>query len=74
MSMIDDESDDGAPALRVRSYVITQGRTRSSVDLPLDDRPLRVHVVGRTQGGRLLRRAVVSGLTREGWNDRWNRR
>jgi hypothetical protein len=46
----------------------------SSVDLPLDDRPLRVHVVGRTQEGRLLRRAVVSGLTREGWNDRWNRR
>jgi len=46
----------------------------SSVDLPLDDRPLRVHVVGRTQDGRLVRRAVVSGLTREGWNDRWNRR
>jgi hypothetical protein len=46
----------------------------SSVDLPLDDRPLRVHVVGRTPTGRLVRRAVVSGLTREGWNDRWNRR
>jgi len=46
----------------------------SSVDLPLDDRPLRVHVVGRTREGRLVRRAVVSGLTRAAWNDRWNRR
>jgi hypothetical protein len=45
-----------------------------SVELPLDDRPLRVHVLGRTREGRLVRRAVVSGLTREGWNDRWNRR
>lgn len=45
-----------------------------SIDLQLDDRPLRVHVLGRTQEGRLVRRAVVSGLTREGWNDRWNRR
>ena len=37
MTMADDELDDGGPALRVRSYVITQGRTRSSVDLPARD-------------------------------------
>jgi hypothetical protein len=36
MSNVDDEFDDAVPALRVRSYVITQGRTRSSVDLPLE--------------------------------------
>lgn len=35
MSTFDDEPEEG-PALRVRSYVITQGRTRSSVDLPLE--------------------------------------
>ncbi len=31
-----DELDEGGPAFRVRSYVITQGRTRSTVDLPLE--------------------------------------
>jgi hypothetical protein len=35
MSMHDDEHDD-TPALRVRSYVLTGGRTRSDVDLPLE--------------------------------------
>jgi hypothetical protein len=45
-----------------------------SIDLPLDDQPLRVHVLGRTRNGRLVRRAVISGLTRESWNDRWQRR
>src|SRR3954466_3192343 len=32
----DDELGEGGPAFRVRSYVITQGRTRSTVDLPLE--------------------------------------
>src|SRR5258708_370298 len=36
MTMAGDELDEGGPAFRVRSYVITQGRTRSSVDLPLE--------------------------------------
>ena len=31
-----EELEEGGPAFRVRSYVITQGRTRSSVDLPLE--------------------------------------
>jgi hypothetical protein len=33
-----------------------------------------VHVLGRDRGGRLVRRAIVSGLTRESWADRWERR
>jgi hypothetical protein len=33
-----------------------------------------VHVLGRTRDGRLLRRAVISGLTAENWRDRWQRR
>ena len=44
------------------------------VELPLADQPVRLHVLGRSRDGRLVRRAVVSGLTRDGWNDRWQRR
>ena len=46
----------------------------TSVDLPLGDVPLRVHLLGRDRGGRLVRRAIVSGLTRETWATRWQRR
>jgi hypothetical protein len=43
-------------------------------ELPLGDQPVRVHLLGRARDGRLLRRAVMSGLTRGGWNERWQRR
>jgi hypothetical protein len=46
----------------------------TSVELPLGDRPLRVHLLGRSRDGRLLRRAVISALTRESWSERWERR
>ncbi len=46
----------------------------TSVELPLGDYPLRVHLLGRDRGGRLVRRAIVSGLTRETWGERWQRR
>jgi hypothetical protein len=46
----------------------------TSVELPLGDNPLRVHVLGRSRDGRLLRRAVISALTRAGWGARWERR
>lgn len=46
----------------------------TSVELPLADAPLRVHVLGRTRDGRLLRRAIVSGLSRASWDERWQRR
>jgi hypothetical protein len=51
---------------------LAAGETR--IELPLDELPLRVHILGRTRDGRLLRRAVISGLTRGGWADRWQRR
>ena len=54
------------------SSQLEPGVTR--VELPLADHPLRLHVLGRARDGRLVRRAVVSGLTRDGWNDRWQRR
>jgi hypothetical protein len=46
----------------------------TSVELPIGDVPLRVHLLGRNQSGRLVRRAIVSGLTRETWSERWQRR
>jgi hypothetical protein len=46
----------------------------TSVAVPLGERPLRVHLLGRGRDGRLLRRALISALTRESWDDRWERR
>lgn len=47
----------------------------TSVELPeLGDRLCRVHVLGRGRDGRLRRRAIVSGLTRETWQTRWQRK
>ena len=46
----------------------------TTVDVPLGELPLRVHLFGRGRDGRLVQRAIVSGLTRETWNDRWQRR
>jgi hypothetical protein len=46
----------------------------TSVELPVGDAPLRVHLLGRDRSGRLVRRTIVSGLTRETWGDRWQRR
>lgn len=48
--------------------------TETTLELPLGERPLRVHLLGRSRDGRLLRRAVISGLTRAGWDERWQRR
>jgi hypothetical protein len=46
----------------------------TSVELPLGEAALKVHLLGRSRDGRLLRRAVIAGLTRDGWNERWQRR
>jgi hypothetical protein len=61
MSSFDDETDDDGPAFRVRSYVITQGRTRSSVDLPLETL-VRVSPQGVSAAPRLAleRKKIVS--------------
>jgi hypothetical protein len=46
----------------------------TSVDVPLGESPIRIHLLGRDRGGRLVRRTIVSGLTRETWGERWQRR
>ncbi len=57
----------------VRESAELPGET-TTVELPLGEAPLRVHLLGRDRGGRLVRRAIVSGLTRETWAERWQRR
>ena len=47
--------------------------TETSVELPLGDNAFRVNVLGRGRG-RLQQRALISGLTRAGWRERWRRR
>lgn len=53
---------------------LTLPGTATSVELTLGELPLRVHLLGRASGGRLVRRAIVSALTQDNWNDRWQRR
>jgi hypothetical protein len=44
------------------------------VEVPLGELPLRVHVLGHARDGRLVRRALISALTRDTWGDRWQQR
>ncbi len=46
----------------------------TSVEVRLGPDALRVHLLGRGRGGRLVRRAVMSPLTPESWGERWQRR
>jgi hypothetical protein len=59
-------------------YVVRETLTlpgnATSVELALGELPLRVHLLGRANDGRLVRRAIVSALTQNNWNDRWQRR
>jgi hypothetical protein len=55
-----------------RETILLEG-TVTSIEIPLGERPFRVNVLGRGRG-KLQRRALISGLTRESWRDRWQRR
>lgn len=46
----------------------------TSVEVALGDHPVRVHLLGRGRDGRLLSRAIISGLTPETWSEKWQRR
>jgi hypothetical protein len=56
----------------IETRTLDVGATR--LELPLSENALKVHLLGRGRDGRLLRRAVIAGLTRAGWEDRWQRR
>jgi hypothetical protein len=53
---------------------LTLPPTGTRVELPLGELPMKVHILGRTRDGRLLRRAVIAALTQDGWGERWQRR
>lgn len=59
-------------------YVVREERSlpgsETSLELELGDVPFRVHLLGRARDGRLVRRAIISALTRDGWDERWQRR
>jgi hypothetical protein len=59
-------------------YVVREERTlagaETNVEVALGDAPSRVHLLGRARDGRLVRRAIISALTRDGWDERWQRR
>jgi hypothetical protein len=59
-------------------YVVRETRTlpaeATSVEVPLGDLPLRVHVLGHGRDGRLLRRTLISALTKDTWDARWQQR
>src|SRR3954464_13066622 len=46
----------------------------TSLELSLTDSPKRIHLLGRNSYGRLVQRAVISGLTAENWDQRWQQR
>jgi hypothetical protein len=48
--------------------------SETTVALELQELPIRVHLLGRGSGGQLLQRALISGLTRDNWTERWQRR
>ena len=59
-------------------YVVRETLTlpgsATSIELSLGELPQRVHLLGRANDGRLVRRAIVSALTQDNWDDRWQRR
>lgn len=46
----------------------------TSVEVVLGEHPVRVHLLGRGRDGRLLSRAIISGLSPETWSEKWQRR
>jgi hypothetical protein len=68
----------GSRADERSDYVQLETRSLPSetnrLELPGTDATFRIHIIGRGRGGKLLRRAVVSGLSRDNWNERWQKR
>jgi hypothetical protein len=46
----------------------------TSLELTLSESPKRIHLLGRNSYGRLVQRAVISGLTADNWRERWQQR
>ena len=72
--VIEWESDPAVQRWEIRIRSESRELSEPRADLSLTDQPVRVNIVGRSRTGKVVRRAVLSGLTRENWNDRWQRR
>jgi hypothetical protein len=44
------------------------------LELRLGEQPQRIHLLGRNAYGRLVQRALISGLTSDNWRQRWQQR
>jgi hypothetical protein len=47
---------------------------KPQLTLTLDERSYRVTVLGHSHSGRVIERAIVSGLTADNWRTKWTRR
>lgn len=52
----------------------TASLDKPRLELRLTELPQRVSIVGRNVAGRIVRRAVVSGLTSANWRQKWQQR
>lgn len=61
-----------------QDYEVLDERTlapdTTTTEVELSERARRVHILGRDRSGRLLARAIVSGLTLENAGERWQRK
>jgi hypothetical protein len=48
--------------------------TATSVEVPLGDRTMRIHLLGKGRTGKIVRRLMISALTRDTWSEKWERR
>jgi hypothetical protein len=53
---------------------VTLPAETTSVEVPLGEKAFRVNIVGRSRDGRPRSRAIISGLTKSSWKERWERR
>jgi hypothetical protein len=53
---------------------LTLPGTATSVEVPLGDRTMRIHLLGKGRNGKIVRRSLISALTRDTWSEKWERR
>jgi hypothetical protein len=53
---------------------LTLAGAATSVEVPLAERTMRIHLLGKGRNGKIVRRSMISGLTRDTWSEKWERR
>ena len=57
----------------VEGELVTLTATSSSFEVSLDEQPRRIQLYGLSRDGRIVRRAIISALTRGNSNAQWKR-